>query len=75
MNYADMIVPGSRNNMVSVQFIVQHLKTKAKQIGVYKKTVKKQIVFDGDVVESFEHNILNQGQKKEVLIINYDILV
>lgn len=65
MNYADMIVPGSRNNMVSVQFIVQHLKTKAKQIGVYKKTVKKQIVFDGDVVESFEHNILNQGQKKE----------
>jgi len=42
------------------------LKNKAKQIGIYKKTVKKQIVFDGDVVESFEHNILKQQIKKEV---------
>ena len=38
---------------------------------MYKKTIKKSIVFDGDVVEAFENNILNQTIKKDVKAFPY----
>jgi hypothetical protein len=62
MNYADMIVPGSRKNIVSINFIVHLLKSKAKQIGNYKKAMKKNIVYFGDLIE--EHLMADTSSGK-----------
>lgn len=51
MSFADLIVPGSRNNTVAVELIVHELKTQARQIGIYKKTLLKEAVYIGDLIE------------------------
>ena len=38
--YADIIIPGFRNNRVSVDFIVQHIKNMARRITFKERAVK-----------------------------------
>lgn len=54
MNFADLIVPGSRNNRVSVNFIVQHLQSQAKHLHVFKETMKIKTAFLDDTIPSLE---------------------
>ena len=35
IGYADLVIPGSRNNRISVDFIVQHIKNMAKKINIF----------------------------------------
>ena len=44
ISYADLIIPGSRNNRVSVDFIVQHIKNIAKHMN-FKEQVKKTKIY------------------------------
>lgn len=44
MKYADLIIPGSRNNRVSVDFIVQHIKNIAKHM-VFKEQAKRTKIY------------------------------
>lgn len=49
MNYADIIVPGSRNNTVAISFIVNHLKNMNKQLEVLK-AIMNNMHFFGDIL-------------------------
>jgi uridine kinase len=51
MNYADLIVPGNRDNKIAVDLLIHELKTQAKQIWQYREVVKKDAVFVGDVID------------------------
>ena len=66
MSYADLIVPGSRNNKPSISFIVEHLKSRTKQIMKFKKIVKREIVYIADIMdmlgENFSSQITNSGE-------------
>ncbi len=42
--YADLIIPGSRNNRVSVDFIVQHIKSLSKHLN-FRDQVKKTKIY------------------------------
>lgn len=45
--YADLVIPGSRNNRISVDFIVQHIKNMAKKINIFEKAAKTKIYLIG----------------------------
>ena len=49
MSLADIIIPGSRNNDVSVAFIVNHLKNLTKQFGLLKDKMTT-ILYFGDLL-------------------------
>ena len=53
IRYADLIVPGSRNNKVSVDFIVRHMKNITREIQFYRRAINTKIYFYGEVLESF----------------------
>lgn len=36
INFADLVIPGSRNNRISVDFIVEHIKNVAKKKNIFK---------------------------------------
>ncbi len=44
MVYADIIIPGFRNNRVSVDFIVQHIKNIARRIN-YRETAARTKIY------------------------------
>lgn len=44
MVYADIIIPGFRNNRVSVDFIVQHIKNIARRIN-YRETASRTKIY------------------------------
>lgn len=46
--YADIIIPGFRNNRVSVDFIVQHIKNMARRITFKERAVKTKIFIFGE---------------------------
>jgi uridine kinase len=48
MVYADIIIPGFRNNRVSVDFIVQHIKNMARRINYREKVSKTKIFIFGE---------------------------
>jgi len=49
MSLADIIIPGSRDNHISVSFIVNHLKNLAKQIGLLREKLTNHLYF-GDLL-------------------------
>lgn len=46
--YADIIIPGFRNNRVSVDFIVQHIKNMARRITFKERAVKTRTFIFGE---------------------------
>ncbi len=48
MVYADIIIPGFRNNRVSVDFIVQHIKNMARRITFKERAVKTRTFIFGE---------------------------
>lgn len=46
--YADIIIPGFRNNRVSVDFIVQHIKNMARRITFKERAVKTKTFIFGE---------------------------
>jgi hypothetical protein len=46
--YADIIIPGFRNNRVSVDFIVQHIKNMARRITFKERAVKNKSFIFGE---------------------------
>ena len=47
IGYADLVIPGSRNNRISVDFIVQHIKNMAKKINIFEKASKTKMYLFG----------------------------
>lgn len=47
ISYADLVIPGSRNNRISVDFIVQHIKNMAKKINLFEKAYKTKYFLFG----------------------------
>ena len=48
IGYADLVIPGSRNNRISVDFIVQHIKNMAKKINIFQKAAKTKVYLIGE---------------------------
>jgi uridine kinase len=46
--YADIIIPGFRNNRVSVDFIVQHIKNIARRITFKERAIKTRTFIFGE---------------------------
>jgi len=46
--YADIIIPGFRNNRVSVDFIVQHIKNMAMRITFKERAIKTRTFIFGE---------------------------
>lgn len=63
MVYADIIIPGFRNNRVSVDFIVQHIKNIARRIN-YRETASrtKIYIFGENELYDFEYRESHQAQ-------------
>lgn len=53
IDFADLIVPGGKDNTVSIKFIVQNLKNILKEIGKIKEYIKSTLFFHGDKMEDF----------------------
>lgn len=51
MKYADLVIPGFRNNKTSVTFIVEHLKTLTRQMEFFKSALTTRIYFYGEVID------------------------
>ena len=48
IKYADLVIPGFRNNRISVDFIVQHIKNLAKKINLFEKAYKTKLFILGE---------------------------
>ena len=48
ISYADLVIPGQRNNRISVDFIVQHIKNMAKKINIFEKAHKTKVFMFGE---------------------------
>ena len=59
IRYADLIVPGSRNNRVSIDFIVRHMKNMNRESKFYRRAIKTKIYFYGEVLETFLRDTSN----------------
>ena len=46
--YADIIIPGFRNNRISVDFIVQHIKNMAMRITFKERAIKSRTFIFGE---------------------------
>ena len=46
--YADIVIPGHRNNRISVDFIVQHIKNMAKKMNLFEKASKTRVFLFGE---------------------------
>lgn len=62
--YADIIIPGFRNNRVSVDFIVQHIKNMAMRITFKERAIKTRTfifgeseLYDLDYSSSYEQKV------------------
>ena len=51
MRYADLVIPGFRNNKTSVTFIVEHLKTLTRQMEFFKSALTTRIYFYGEIID------------------------
>lgn len=47
IGYADLVIPGARNNRISVDFIVQHIKNVAKKKNIFKTAQDTKVVLFG----------------------------
>lgn len=56
INYADLVIPGSRNNRISVDFIVEHIKNVAKKKNIFKTAQDTKIFLFGEN-EYFDTNV------------------
>lgn len=61
IRYADLIVPGSRNNKVSVDFIVRHMKNITREM--YRLSLLQSILQEGDQ----HQNLLLRGGAGKLL--------
>ena len=48
IKYADLVIPGFRNNRISVDFIVQRIKNLAKKINLFEKAYKTKLFILGE---------------------------
>ena len=63
--YADIIIPGFRNNRVSVDFIVQHIKNMARRITFKERAVKtRTFIFGESEIYDIEASINNSYEVK-----------
>jgi hypothetical protein len=67
--YADIIIPGFRNNRVSVDFIVQHIKNMARRITFKERAVKTRTfifgeseIYDLEAATSFDNQVTMQQE-------------
>ena len=61
MVYADIIIPGFRNNRVSVDFIVQHIKHIARRINYRETSSRTKIyIFGENELYDFEYRESSQ---------------
>lgn len=56
ITYADIVIPGHRNNRISVDFIVQHIKNMAKKINLFDKVSRTRVFLFGEN-EYYDHNV------------------
>lgn len=61
MNFADIIVPGSRYNQVAITFIVHHLKNLTKQMGQLKQKMNTLFYF-GDILYHLDNLLQPQSE-------------
>jgi uridine kinase len=47
IGYADLVIPGSRNNRISVDFIVQHIKNVARKKNIFKTAQDTKVFLFG----------------------------
>lgn len=64
MSLADIIIPGSRNNDVSVALIVNHLKNLTKQFGQLKDKMTT-ILYFGDILYQVD-GLMNKTIKNNI---------
>lgn len=65
--YADIIIPGFRNNRVSVDFIVQNIKNMAKRITFKERAVKtKTFIFGESEIYDLECN--NSSSESQIMV-------
>lgn len=61
--YADIIIPGFRNNRVSVDFIVQNIKNMARRITFKERALKtKTFIFGESEIYDLECSSANENQ-------------
>lgn len=48
IGYADLVIPGSRNNRISVDFIVQHIKNVARKKNIFKTAQDTKVFLFGE---------------------------
>lgn len=56
IGYADLVIPGSRNNRISVDFIVQHIKNVARKKNIFKTAQDTKVFLFGEN-EYFDLNV------------------
>lgn len=54
--YADLVIPGHRNNRISVDFIVQHIKNMAKKINILEKASRTRVFLVGET-DYYDRNV------------------
>lgn len=64
VSYADLIIPGSRNNRISVDFIVEHIKNVAKKKNLFSTAQETKVFLFGEneyyncnVNKNYHHSI------------------
>lgn len=65
MRYADLVIPGFRNNKTSVTFIVEHMKTLTRQMEFFKSALTTRIYFYGEIIDIL---LQEANEESEVLL-------
>ncbi len=63
IEFADILIPGGRENYVSIKFVVQNLKSCLNGIQKIKKQLKSTLVFHGEKMEDLWLVPQIQGQE------------